>query len=85
MLDFPRPVGDWSVRVRVLDDERARAEEVTSVITLRNADTNLTTGTNRACQSLTDNLDTIQRHARARLVEGSGPAEVPRKGLRIAA
>lgn len=29
VLDFPSPVGDWWVRVRVLNDERARAEEVT--------------------------------------------------------
>jgi rare lipoprotein A len=28
VLDFPSPVGDWWVRVRVLGDERARAEEV---------------------------------------------------------
>jgi len=29
VLDFPSPAGDWWVRVRVLNDERARAEEVT--------------------------------------------------------
>jgi len=29
VLDFPSPVGDWWVRVRVLNDERSRAEEVT--------------------------------------------------------
>jgi rare lipoprotein A len=29
VLDFPSPVGDWWVRVRVLNDERARAEQVT--------------------------------------------------------
>jgi rare lipoprotein A len=28
VLDFPSPIGDWWVRVRVLNDERARAEEV---------------------------------------------------------
>ena len=29
VLDFPSPAGDWWVRVRVLDDDRRRAEEVT--------------------------------------------------------
>jgi rare lipoprotein A len=29
VLDFPSPAGDWWVRVRVLNDERARAEEIT--------------------------------------------------------
>jgi rare lipoprotein A len=29
VLDFPSPAGEWWVRVRVLNDERARAEEVT--------------------------------------------------------
>jgi rare lipoprotein A len=29
VLDFPSAVGDWWVRVRVLNDERERAEEVT--------------------------------------------------------
>lgn len=29
VLDFSSPVGDWWVRVRVLNDERARAEEIT--------------------------------------------------------
>jgi len=29
VLDFSSPIGDWWVRVRVLNDERARAEEVT--------------------------------------------------------
>ena len=29
VLDFPSPVGDWWVRVRVFGDERARAEEIT--------------------------------------------------------
>ena len=29
VLDFSSPIGDWWVRVRVLDDDRARAEEVT--------------------------------------------------------
>ena len=28
VLDFPSPIGDWWVRVRVLNDERARAEEI---------------------------------------------------------
>ena len=28
VLDFPSPIGDWWVRVRVLGDERTRAEEV---------------------------------------------------------
>ncbi|HYN16171.1 MAG TPA: septal ring lytic transglycosylase RlpA family protein [Terriglobales bacterium] len=28
VLDFPSPAGDWWVRVRVLNDDRARAEEV---------------------------------------------------------
>jgi len=29
VLDFPSPVGDWWVRVRVLNDDRLRAEEIT--------------------------------------------------------
>ena len=29
VLDFPSPAGDWWVRVRVLNDDRARAEEIT--------------------------------------------------------
>jgi len=29
VLDFSSPIGDWWVRVRVLNDDRARAEEVT--------------------------------------------------------
>lgn len=29
VLDFPSPAGDWWVRVRVLNDDRVRAEEVT--------------------------------------------------------
>lgn len=29
VLDFNSPAGDWWVRVRVLNDERSRAEEVT--------------------------------------------------------
>ena len=29
VVDFNSPAGDWWVRVRVLDDERTRAEEVT--------------------------------------------------------
>jgi rare lipoprotein A len=29
VMDFPSPAGDWWVRVRVLNDDRARAEEVT--------------------------------------------------------
>jgi len=29
VLDFSSPIGDWWVRVRVLNDERARAEEIT--------------------------------------------------------
>jgi rare lipoprotein A len=29
VLDFSSPAGDWWVRVRVLNDERARAEEIT--------------------------------------------------------
>jgi len=28
VLDFPSPIGDWWVRVRVLGDDRSRAEEV---------------------------------------------------------
>ncbi|MFZ3213020.1 MAG: septal ring lytic transglycosylase RlpA family protein, partial [Terriglobales bacterium] len=29
ILDFSSPIGDWWVRVRVPDDDRARAEEIT--------------------------------------------------------
>jgi len=29
VLDFPSPTGDWWVRVRVLNDDRLRAEEIT--------------------------------------------------------
>jgi peptidoglycan lytic transglycosylase len=29
VLDFPSPAGDWWVRVRVLNDDRIRAEEIT--------------------------------------------------------
>ena len=29
VIDFPSPAGDWWVRVRVLNDDRLRAEEIT--------------------------------------------------------